>query len=426
MARMKGTHICLTVLSLVTTFAGCSTASKTAPPAERLVSIQDGRFLEGAGAAAHPFTPWGFNYDRTVVDGRDMLLEDVMRERPGIVAEDFAAMRQRGGNTARIFIATGEILSGPEQVDAEGLTRLRQVLDMADAAGIKVILVGLATIRPATIPAWMQAASDEQIEAAEVLFWRTVARACRGRGAIFAYDLQNEPVVNWSDGEDLIVGCFDMPDKQKFCYVHKHYRRIEARWTRHVQAKYGSEAELEKHWADYPRQGETWDKIAVSAFDGKDPRFAEYAAWNKGVFADWAKRLALAIRAEDNTHLITVGALDPVPLAEAVDFYCYHLYPPATGPNEDYLAKSRADWESRLSKIPGDKPLVIEEFYPMWMPASIKPADVLDAMLETTRGRCAGWVSFYWGSPDRLTWTLPGSRELYEAWLIAWSRRSPD
>lgn len=404
---------------------GCRLDSDKQTPLQR-IGVQGLAFAASSeGAASRPFIPWGFNYDRTVVDGRDMLLEDVLREQPGIVAEDFAAMRRLGGNTVRIFISTYEILSGPDAVAPEGLVRLDSVLQMADDAGIKVILVGLATIRPATIPAWMQSASDEQMEAAEVLFWKTVARACRGRSAIFAYDLQNEPVVHWSDSDSLIVGCFDMPDGQRFCYVHQHYRHINAKWTRHVQAKYGTEQTLKARWPDYPRAGESWDKIAGAAFDGKDPRRAEYAAWNKGVFADWAKRLAAAIRAEDDTHLITVGALNPVPLAEAVDFYCYHLYPLAAAAGEDYLAKSRADWQMRLAKIPTDKPLIIEEFFPMWMPATVKPAEVLDAMLATTHDRCSGWVSFYWGSPDRLTWPAPEQRQSYESWLAAWTARAP-
>jgi hypothetical protein len=296
---------------------------------------------------------------------------------------------------------------------------------MARNNNLRVILVGLATIRPSTIPAWLQKADDDMIEAAEVLFWRTVARACRGRPEIFAYDLQNEPVVHWSNKDSLVVGCFDMSDGQQFCYVHQHYRRIETKWTRHVQSTYGSEDVLKEHWADYPREGETWDHIAVPAFDGKDPRYKEYAAWNRGVFAAWARRLASAIREEDDTHLITVGALNPTPLAEPVDFYCYHLYPQAAGPDEDYLAKSREDWEKRLSGIPRDKPLIIEEFYPMWKPETVSATDVIDAMLETTSSRCAGWISFYWGAPDRLNWQDSSHRRLYEEWLKAWSGKAP-
>jgi hypothetical protein len=401
---------------------GCQASN---PASSQRFVVEGTGFVLKEGETSRAFTPWGFNYDRTVIDGRDVLLEDAMRERPGIVNEDFAAMRRLGGNTVRIFIATSEILDGPEQVNAEGLARLDRVLTMAHDNDLKVILVGLATIRPSSIPAWMQEAHDDVIEAAEVLFWRTVARACRGRPEIFTYDLQNEPVVHWSNRDSLIVGCFEMSEGQKFCYVHQHYRQIEAKWTRHVQARHGTEEALKEHWPDYPREGETWDKIAVSAFDGKDPRYKEYAAWNRGVFAEWAKRLASAIREEDGTHLITVGALNPLPLAEPVDFYCYHLYPPTVEPGEDYLARCREDWEKRLSKIPRDKPLVIEEFYPMWKPATVAAADVLDAMLDTTRERCAGWISFYWGAPERLNWPGPGHRELYGEWLKAWSARAP-
>lgn len=395
------------------------------PGVTQRFAIEDGRFILQEGLSARPFTPWGFNYDRTVIDGRDVLLEDAMRERPQVVNDDFAAMRRLGGNTVRIFIATSEILEGPAQINPDGLDRLDRVLTLAGNNQLKVILVGLATIRPTSIPGWMQVATDEEMEAAEVLFWRTVARACRGRGEIFTYDLQNEPVVHWTNSDSWIVGCFSMSQGQQFCYVHQHYRQIEQKWTRHVQDMHGTPEALAAHWPDFPRPDESWDRIAPAAFDGKDPRFKEYAAWNKSVFADWARRLAETIRDEDDTHLITVGALDPVPLAEAVDFYCYHLYPLPAQPGEDYLAKSQADWDTRLRRIPRDKPLIIEEFYPLWKPEGVDPAEVLSAMLDATRERSAGWVSFYWGSPERLNWPEPGHREMYEAWLAAWSSAAP-
>lgn len=422
---VRGLAIAMTIAS-VALIAGCGTPAGHSFAGERIVVQDRGFAVAREGRAARPFIPWGFNYDRTVVDGKDMLLEDVMAQRPQVVAEDFAAMRRLGGNCVRIFIATSEILAGPDRISPAGLQRLDRVLDMAAAADLKVILVGLATLRPASIPDWMRAATDEELESAEVLFWQTVARACRGRNEIFTYDLQNEPVVHWSDSDDLIVGCFDMPDGQRFCYVHQHCRRISAKWTHHIQTKCGTEEAIKAHWPDYPRAGESWDRIAVAAFDGKDPRFAEYAAWNRSIFAGWAKGLASAIRSVDDTHLITVGALDPAPLAEAVDFYCYHLYPPAAAAGEDFLAKSRTDWHERLGKIPRDKPLVIEEFFPMWKPADVPAAHVLDAMLDATHGRACGWVSFYWGPPDRLTWTAPGMRELYESWLAAWSAKAPE
>ncbi len=385
------------------------------------VAVEGQHFVLTDGVSSTPFVPWGFNYDRTVVDGRDMLLEDVVRECPQIIDEDFAAMRQRGGNVARVFIGTADILADAGHVDAGGLERLDRVLAAADGSGIRLILVGLATLRPASIPAWMQNASDEQLEDAEELFWRTVARRCRGRSAIFTYDLQNEPVICWNDSKELIVGCFGMPDGQKFCYVHRRYRHIGSRWTQHVQSTYGNEDALRKHWPDYPRAGETWQKIVIPPFDGKDSRFGEYLAWQKQLAQNWAKRMAGAIRAEDPGHLVTVGALDPTIMSEAVDFYCYHLYPRPTKPGEDYLAVNEKEWRERLASLPKDKPLVIEEFFPLYTPERIKPTDLLATMLRVTKPRCAGWVSFYWGAPDRLRWSTPSQRAQYESWLAAWS-----
>ncbi len=387
-----------------------------------LIEVQGRGFVIRAHGEVVAFTPWGFNYDRTVVGGKDMLLEDVVRQCPEIIDEDFAAMQRLGGNVVRVFIGTADMLSDAEHVDPSGLVRLERVLKAADAAGIRLIVVGLATLRPATIPAWMVSASDEQMEAADVLFWRAVAKHCRGRSAVFAYDLQNEPVIYWENGEKWIEGCFAMPDGQEFCYVHRRYRRIRARWTQHVQATYGDEQGLRRHWADYPRAGESWENIATPPFDNKDSRFGEYLAWQIQLTKSRARQLVEAIRGEDATHPVTVGALDPAPMAEAVDFMCYHLYPRPVAAGEDFLAVNEREWRAKMASLPADKPLVIEEFYPMWAPASIARADVLAAMLRATRERCAGWVSFYWGPAERLARGKAASQHEYQAWLDGWSK----
>jgi len=386
------------------------------------IAVEGRRFVLGGEQGRTTFVPWGFNYDRTVVDGRDMLLEDVLAGHPRIVDEDFAAMHRLGGNTVRVFIATSEILAGPGQVSKEGLARLDQLLGIAGQNGLRLILTGLATLRPATIPPWIQTATDEQMERAEILFWQTVARACRGRDEIFCYDLQNEPAVHWSNSDKWVEGCFDMPDGQRFCYVHRKYRQIGTKWTRHIHEKYAGHENLKQRWPDYPRAGEHWNHIAVPAFDAKDVRFKEYAAWHRRLLPEWAGRLAETIRTEDPHRLVTVGVLlDPVPLADVVDFHCCHLYPRPAKAGEDWLAENRRGWRDRMAALPADKPVLIEEFYPMGMPEDVSAAEALDAMLDATRDHCAGWISFYWGPAERLGLSDLSQRKGYDAWLTAWS-----
>lgn len=394
---------------------------------EEYAIIKDGRFLlarigeDGRPATTRPFAPWGFNYDRTVIDGRDVLLEDVLHDRPEQVGRDLAAMRAMGGNVARVFVATADILDGPEQANPEGLRRLDLLLDAARSSEMRLILVGLSNLQPAAAPAWIQKADDATMQRAQVTFWRTVARRCREESAIFAYDLQNEPAVPWNDVEPWVIGCFDMSGGQKFCYVHYLCRQMGVQWTQYIHKRFSDEAALRKHWSDYPRPGESWTAIAIPKQDAKDPRFGEYFGLHAELMATWADRLASVIRAEDSGHLITVGALNPPAFARAVDFHCLHLYPEGVPAGQDCMAVNRERWRKRMAEVPDGKPVVIEEFFPMLLPQGVTFQQALDAMLEATRPRASGWVSFYWGPAAELNWPTPIARAIYEDWLKLWS-----
>ncbi|HOB76173.1 MAG TPA: hypothetical protein PKG54_16795 [Phycisphaerae bacterium] len=407
---------------------GCSSPGTTNRTLRDATIVTAGsRFvLQLPGAAADAprptFTPWGFNYDRTVLDGRDVLLEDVLREQPEKIDRDFAAMRRLNGNVVRVFLATGYFLKGPQEIHPEAFAGLDLLLAAARRHDLRLILVGLANIRPADMPAWMRDADDETMDQAEGVFWQAVARHCRGNPAVFAYDLQNEPVIHWVDNDAWIVGCFDMPTGPKFCYCHYHYRRISRRWTAEIHRRFPDEAALRAHWPDYPRPGESWSSIAIPAFENKqDPRFGEYFAFQRPLLANWAARLAGIIRAEDPDHLITVGALNPPAVANVVDFHCFHLYPDPVPAGEDFLQTNARRWQERLSAITDGKPIILEEFYPLWVPAQIAKRDLLRTMLEATSPRATGWVSFYWGEPEIQTGSDPAGRELYAEWLRLWS-----
>jgi hypothetical protein len=389
--------------------------------------VKDGRFAlarvgdDGRRAGTRPFVPWGFNYDRTALDRRDVLLEDILRERPEQVGRDLAAMRAMGGNVARVFVATADILDGPDQVNPEGLRRLDLLLDAARGSDMRLILVGLANLRPATAPAWVQKADDETMRLAQVTFWRAVARRCRGEPAIFAYDLQNEPAVPWNDTDPWVIGCFDMSGGQKFCYVHYLCRQMGLQWTQYIHRRFANEETLRRHWQDFPRPGESWAAIAIPKPDAKDPRYGDYFGLHAELMAAWSDRLANVIRAEDPGHLITVGALNPPAFARAVDFHCFHLYPDGVPAGEDFITVNRQRWRQRMAEVPDGKPVVIEEFFPMVMPQGVTFQQALDTMLDATKPRASGWVSFYWGPAAELNWSMPIMRPTYEDWLKLWS-----
>lgn len=408
---------------LFLSLAGCAPRSAAAPR-ERVLIRDNTRFVISDGLSERPFTPWGFNYDRTALDHRDVLLEDVLDQDPGKVETDFAAMARRGGNVARVFVATSYLLDGPQQVNDAHVARVREMMNAAHRQGIRLIVVGLANIRPATEPAWMRDADDDTMLAAAQLFWRTLARTGRDAPGIFAYDIINEPVIHYRDSTTWTDGCFDMPSGGKFCYIHRPYRQPERRWTRFVHERYPTPEALRAHWPDFPRAGESWDAIAVPEPTPKDRRYGEFIAFHGQTLHDWADRMRDAIRSEDRHHLITLGALDPRPVADLLDFCCLHLYPQVTASADTFADVNRREWRRQLDRAPADKPVIIEEMFPLHLSPGVSQQDYLNLFLEVTRPRVAGWVSFYWGEPDTLPASNPFANAIYEAWLKTWGETS--
>ncbi|MGQ9650059.1 MAG: cellulase family glycosylhydrolase [Phycisphaerae bacterium] len=394
--------------------AGCS-----APVIDSHLAVTpDGR---GFVSGKTPFLVWGFNYDRSVISGRDVLLEDVLREQPAKLDRDFAMMRQMGGNTVRLFCQMGEYFEGPDHINAAAFERLAMALNAADHAGLKVLLVGLCHIRKSAIPSWLVEADDETVERHEELFWRTAAGRFRDHPAILAYDLQNEPAVHSSDSRDLVVGCFSMRGGEHFCYVHMHGRQASKQWAEWVRKRYGSEQALQAAWEDYPRPNESWSSPALPKASPKDPRFGDLMTCHRDLLQAWAWRMRSAIRENDGNHLITVGALDPAVFVEMVDFHCAHLYP-----RQDLtLEANEQAWRDHLSRVPPGKPIVIEEFYPLAYPRradhqAATPAEMIAALRRAAGSHGAGFVSFYWGPAEEVI-NSPIGQSLYQSWLDAWS-----
>jgi hypothetical protein len=393
------------------------------------VTVSGVRFVSVAAHRRREFVPQGFNYDWTMLDGRAVRLEDLLEGRADKIAEDFSAMRRLGANTVRVFLPTATFLKGATEPDNRALRRLAVLFRAAERNRLRLIVTGLALMRAAAVPAWMQRASDEIIERAELTFWSALARRGRSEASIFAYDLQNEPAIHWSDSPVLVDGRLRTPTGDSFCYVHRHYRRIRRQWTRHVRRRFRRESALAGHWPDYPRKGETWSAIACPAKSRRDPRYGDYIAFHGALLSTWAQRLAASIRQVDPHHLITVGAFDPLVMADAVDFYSLHLYPKQVASDRRFTAVNRAAWQRRIEALPADKPLLIEEFFPLYTPRRVSARAVVDALFAATRGRAAGWLTSYVGTPQALRHARPASDrryradvEVYAATLAQWRK----
>jgi hypothetical protein len=389
--------------------------SRSSPPP---IAIRDRRFVTRRGGSDRVFVPWGFNYEWTLVDGRLLRLEDLLRERPDVLAADFADMRRLGANTLRVFLPTAEILAAPATVDAAALERMDLLFGLSSAHRLRLIVTGLAHIRSTDTPHWLLEASDRTVARAEATFWKAVARAARGARAVLAFDLQNEPAVHWFDSRRLTSGSKRAPGGERFSYVHLHYRQVGARWTSDVHRRFRCEAALRRHWADYPRPGESWSRIALPRHSRSDPRYFEYLIFHGRLLSRWARRLAEIIKREDSRRLVTVGPLDPRPMSRAVDFYSLHLYPRERARPDVFVARSSALWRAALAALPGNKPILIEEVFPLGLPRGIAPAALSQALADAGRERAAGCLSFYFGPPARLRRSVPvAALRTYEAWL---------
>lgn len=295
----------------------------SSPAMERvkIASNQNGFVLHPSGRA---FVPWGHNY--ASVDLLDRVAKDPKR-----VEREFAEMKAAGTNVARIHPEMPRILTGPEQVNPQGLEQLRIVVRIAEQSGIYLKVTGLACYQIKDRIGWYDALDESDRWKTQAFFWKTIAGACADSPAIFAYDLVNEPAAAAKPMDGWYTG--RMGDVE-FCQ----------RLTLTPGNRNGDE-----------------------------------------LFRTWTARMVAAIRQSDPERLITMGML-PFPgayraAAENLDFVSPHLYP-KTGKVEDEL--------KLLKQFAWGKPIVIGETFPL----SCGAADEREFLLQS-RGIAHGWLGHW-------------------------------
>lgn len=300
---------------------------------------EDGTHFVGA-VAGKPIVMWGVNYDH---DDEGRLLEDYWHEHWETVIEDFGEIKELGANVVRIHLQLPKFMDTAEQANTANLTRLKELVQLAEQTGLYLDVTGLGCYHKQDVPAWY----DELQEAArwdvQARFWQAVAKVCRDSRAIFCFDLMNEPILpgqkpetEWLAGE--LAG--------------KHF-------VQRISLDLAGRTRLE-------------------------------------VARDWVNKLTGAIREIDQRHLITVGVIPwahvfkgakPLFYSPEVggplDFVSVHFYP-----KQDDVAGALAALE--VYNI--GKPLVVEEFFPLQ--CSLEEAA---AFIEGSRKYTDGWISFYWG-----------------------------
>ena len=336
-------------------------------PAARLEAIRlsrDGKSFVLADSGA-PFRVWGVNYDHDATGPDGRLFEDYWETEWDKMEHAFREMKALGANVVRIHLQFGKFMDGPETPNPRSLAQLGRLLKLAEETGLYLDLTGLGCYHKADTPPWYDALDETARWNAQAHFWSAIARTCRDSKAIFCFDLMNEPVVEGKSGDGWVTG-----ELGGYSYVQ--------RLTLTPGKRTG--AEIAKAWVD---------------------------------------RLTTAIRAEDPSRLITVGAIPwamvwpnakPIfyspEVGGALDFVSIHVYP------------KKGEIDKALTVIRGyeiGKPIVIEETFPLAC-----GIEDMDDFLKRSRPLTQGCVSFYWGtvSPEfGAAANHPNAAALIDGWL---------
>lgn len=334
------------------------------------VSEDGGRFVVGEGGER--FVVWGFNYDH---DDSGELLEDYWYEEWSRVVEDFQEMKVLGANVVRIHLQMGRFMTGAEEPNERALGQLGRLVELAEQTGLYLDITGLGCYHKADVPQWYDAMDEARRWEVQAVFWEAVARTCAESEAVFCYDLMNEPILPGAD-------------------------KKETEW---LAGEFGG-----KHFVQ---------RIALD-LAGRT---------RKDVARAWVDKLVAAVRKHDDRHMITVGVIPwahtfpkarPLfyskEVGEKLDFVSVHFYP----------KKGQVDKAlTALAVYDVGKPVVIEETFPLRC-----SLEELDAFIDASRQRVAGYIGFYWGKTieeySRPGIDMPGA--IMKKWLEYFRVKGPE
>lgn len=297
------------------------------------ILIQDGVFRDETGDC---FTPFGYNYlgDPALLEDDWMTSEGWNRHR-----ENFREMRGYQANTVRIHLQYNRFMTDAQTPDQAAFNRLAELVQMAEEEQLYLLITGLSAYRATDQPAWYNNLDETGRWATQALFWHKVAETVGSSGAVFGYDLMNEPVVN--DTTTWLPG-----------------------------APFGG-YQFVQNLTRTPN-GRSFDQIVHQ----------------------WSAQMVQAIREKDAVTPITTGfiACGPVRLLSAeLDFISTHTYP---SPNTDPpgFCSMRLDDLLHLVDINQDvKPFVISEI------AMLASFAETDSFMRLACPQVNGWINHYHG-----------------------------
>ncbi|HWV98819.1 MAG TPA: beta-galactosidase [Candidatus Acidoferrum sp.] len=401
-------------ISLVATgYAATEPPPGSVQPLPKVRIAKDGRTF--VTDLDQPFAPFGVSYYRP---GTGWAPQVWKQFDPEATRRDFARMKELGVNCVRVFLSYGSFYTDPGVLKPEGLHKFDQFLEIAEQAGIYVHPTGPHHWEGQ--PNWKPVSvSDPRTLEFTVQFWKLFSARYRGRHVIFAYDLQNEPHIEWKS------------------------EVITPQWNAWLERKYRTADTLTAAWGE--TNALTFGQVHVpEARDAlKNPRLLDFQSFREHLADEWTRQQVEAIKAADPEALVTVGFLQtsvpsffwggiadyagfqPERQAKFLDFLEIHFYPFARGA---YEYKSEEDELANLAYLEGivrevaraGKPVVLAEFG--WYGGAEKPrfdrgvhpvgteeqqAKYLRRAVEVSRGFVTGWLN--WGLHDH-----PGANDCSE------------
>lgn len=377
---------------------GQAQAAKDESGLPKISIAPDGRsFRQGT---LEPFVIFGANYFRPGTGWAPQLWKQFDLEATG---KDFKLMKKLGINCVRVFLSYGSFFQEQDKLTEEGLAKFDTFLQLAEEAGIYVHPAGPDFWEGAST--WMKGDeyADEYLIAARVRFWSMFAQRYRGRNVIFAYDLQNEPTINWDTPQML------------------------ARWRSWLAKKYETEKRMAEAFGT-SAQGATFRNIDIPKSENRrgDRRLLDYQLFREDIADEWTRRQVEAIRLADPQALVTMGLIQwsipsvlpslhhysgfrPIRMARLLDFIEIHFYPLAGGlyhyQNADHERLNLAYLESVAGEAAvAGKPLILAEFgavgggtltmQPEVSGTERQQAEFCRKMVLATSGVACGWLTW--------------------------------
>lgn len=335
-------NVHITLLLLAFLLSGCAGIHfpenvERSGPLPKIVGLDDEKYF--VDEKGQRFFPWGLNYTNAVDIG---LIDDNLysEEAWSIIDKDFSEMKGYSANAVRVHLQYHRFMLDPDTPDHKAFDALDRLLNIAEKHGLYLMVTGLGAYRKADSPEWYDQLSTEERWETQALFWRTVAAEIGHSGAVFAYDLMNEPIVS---------AC---PDDGSPCS-----------WI--PGNSFGGFHYVQNISNDMPRHPiETMN--------------------------DWKNLLHAAIRVEDETTLVTVGHMPFAKFDEYSDnleFQSIHAYP-ESGHLEEKIQQVKAAVTER--------PLVISEIFNLRC-----SREELEEFLGAVRGDYQGLFGHYNGKTLR-------------------------